>query len=72
MGEAEARWQKEIPAKSGMYWTATRDGLLGHLEVVAYDAGGKLVYAGGCDEQECWQGWWWSEPVAVPPKPGPW
>lgn len=62
-------WQREFPGKSGKYWTATRLGKIAGLRVVAYDDQNKLVYADGTDLQNCWRGWWWSEPIEEPAPP---
>ena len=69
----KGHWQKEIPSKNGHYWTATRQGQIAQLQVVAYDDG-ELVYAGGPAQGNgwIWQGWWWSEPVEEPSKPPEW
>src|SRR5574342_495128 len=71
----KGHWQKEVPTKQGKYWTATRDGHLAGVTVVAYDRQGRLVYAGGAvnnHQDDRWLGWWWSEPVEVPPDPPEW
>lgn len=63
-------WQRDVPLKSGMYWTATRDGESSGLKVVTYDNLGKLVYAGGMVRTgSYWKGWWWSEMVEEPVPP---
>jgi hypothetical protein len=69
----KGNWQKEVPAQSGQYWTATRDGLAAGLRQVTYADDGELLYAGGEWHRlgigdKLWLGWWWSEPV-VPPAP---
>lgn len=64
-------WQRDVPTKDGRYWTATRQGDLVGVQVVAYSRG-ELVYAGaGCHGGSggWWSGWWWSQPVEEPPKP---
>jgi hypothetical protein len=65
----KGHWQKEVPAESGTYWTATRDGKLAGIQVVAY-LKSKLVYAGGSNLR--WAGWWWSEQNEEPPLPPKW
>lgn len=67
-------WQKEVPKATGQYWLATRDGLVTGPDVVAWHVG-DLVMAGGLRVQDgigAWRGWYWSEPLQAPPKPGPW
>jgi len=66
-------WQREIPKKAGRYWTATIYKRLAAIEVVVYENDGNLYYAGGYPIghkfENCWLGWWWSEPIETPPLP---
>jgi hypothetical protein len=69
-------WQKTIPVKDGLYYTADRDGNNAGIKTVAYGTDGKLVFAGmsiwTSPETDAWQGWWWSVPVVPPPTPPEW
>jgi hypothetical protein len=73
-------WQKEVPAQSGSYWAATRQGEVTGPLVVSYLNDGKLVFAGGSpgdpslrwSTDMTWKGWWWSEPIETPPTPPAW
>jgi hypothetical protein len=71
----QGHWQKTIPVKSGLYYTADRDGNDAGLKCVAYHDG-ELVFAGmsiwTSPEVDAWQGWWWSVPVVPPPHPPEW
>lgn len=60
-------WQKEVPSKTGFYWTSTKKGVVNRPLFVSYDGNGKLVYAGGLVHR--WHGWWWSEPLVKPVAP---
>ena len=74
----QGHWQKEVPSRSGKYWTACRNGDSAGIQNVHYDAAGGLVFAGDAmtwlskGAVVTWGGWWWSEPVEEPPVPGPW
>lgn len=74
-------WQKEIPKRSGLYWTATRDGYLNRPLHVTWN-GDTLIQAGGTPRStdpamanntfnfdSTWKGWWWSEPIDAPAPP---
>lgn len=60
-------WQREMPRRAGDYWTATRAGDLGGLKGVYKASDGTFKVVG-----LPWNGWWWSEPVKMPPAPPPW
>jgi hypothetical protein len=68
-------WQKEIPTVTGTYHSADRLGLYAGVKEVVWDYG-RLFFAGmpiwTSPEVDAWQGWWWSLPIQVPPKPPEW
>lgn len=67
-------WQKGVPERDGLYWLAYHDGVLtGPGQVLRTN--GELIMAGGLRVKNGvggWAGWYWSEPIPEPPKPGPW
>lgn len=60
-------WQREMPKRAGDFWTATRIGDMGGLKSVYKATDGTFKVVG-----LPWNGWWWSEPVKMPPAPPPW
>ena len=63
-------WTLHRPKTDGQYWTADRQGRLAGIKVVAYH-NGKCVYAGHSlhEDDQGWQGYWWSYPIEEPPPP---
>lgn len=60
-------WQKETPTTSGLYWAATRDGLLaGPFAVLCRPGNPTLTLVPGLSSNEQWEGWWWSEMIPRP------
>jgi hypothetical protein len=67
----KGHWQKDIPKKPGLYWTATKDGFLCTPKTVVFVCGewhSTDRLASNCE----WGGWWWSIPLPQPPKPPAW
>lgn len=71
-GIPEGHWTKSPPTKPGDYWVADRDGALGSPKLVFRMADERLfsMFCGNpTPVDEAWKGWWWSEPIPVPPDP---
>jgi hypothetical protein len=59
-------WIKTVPTESGLYWTATRDGLFAGMQRVVW-GNGECIFAGNKNKDMFWAGWWWSIPIEPPP-----
>lgn len=74
-GSPEGHWTKTPPTKPGDYWVADRDGALGSPKLVFRMADERLFFmfcGNPTPVDEAWKGWWWSEPIPVPPDPPKW
>jgi hypothetical protein len=65
-------WQREMPQREGTYPTATRDGLHATPIAVVEMRSGEFRSVDELHYKAQWQGYWWSEPLPVLPRPAKW
>lgn len=64
-------WTRTRPERAGTYPVATREGAVLDMSQAKRLARGPkgLVEAGVPHGEPGWQGWWWSQPIPLIPKP---